>query len=84
MFVFTQLPQRALGEFEQPGGVAGQPVFPFESRFFVRGKFGGGDFAGLMAEQVELLSVSLFVHDQGRLLRFERATATNQFGETLL
>ena len=64
IFVFTQLPQGALREFEQPGGVAGQPVFPFECRFLVGGKFGGRDFAGLMTKQVELLRVSPFVHDQ--------------------
>ena len=71
------------GEFDQSGGVAGQPVIPFEFRLLVRPQIGGGDFADLMAEQIELLRVGFFVHDQGSLFGFERPAAAGKGGKVL-
>ena len=62
--IVAQLPQRSLGEFEQPGGVTGQAVLALEFRFLVGAQSGGGDLARLVAEQVQLLRVGFLVHNQ--------------------
>ena len=82
-FVLAQQAERGLAELEQFGGVAGAAVVLLDLRFFLRLEAGGGNFAGLKAEQVELLRIGLFIHDQGGLLGFEGGAAADEVGEGL-
>src|SRR5437763_10135117 len=56
-------------------------MFPFEFLLLVRAQAGGGDFAGLMAEQIELLRVSFLIHDQAGFFGLERGAAADETGE---
>ena len=60
------------------GCVAGAPVILVELGFFVRLQVGGADFVHLETEQIQLLGISLFVHDQRGLLRFERGAPPDE------
>ena len=81
--VLAQQIERGLAELEQLGGVAGAAIVLLDLRFFLRLEAGGGNFVGLKAEQVELLRVGLFIHDQRGLLGFEGGAAADELGEGL-
>lgn len=68
-------------EFDEAGGVRAALVFFIEAGFFLRLQASGGDLVRLMAEEVELLCVGAFVHDEVGLLRFEFLTLFHQGGE---
>jgi hypothetical protein len=57
-----------LAELEEAGSVLGALVLVFDFSLLVGTELGGGDFLDLKAEEIELLSVGLFVDDERGLL----------------
>ena len=70
-----------LGELQQARGVAGAVMLGLDLGFLVGAELGGGDLVDLVAEQVELLRVSLLVHDECGFLLLQRGAAADEFDE---
>ena len=80
--VLAQQIERGLAELEEFGGVAGAAMVLLDLRFLFRLQAGGGNLVGLIAEQVELLRVSLLVHDQRSLLGFQGGAAAHEVAKS--
>lgn len=70
-----------LGEFEDPGSVGGALVIGGEGLVLAGLEMGSADLVGLVAEEIELPGVGLFVDHEGGLLGFEGEPAGVEGGE---
>ena len=81
--VLAQKTEGALREFEQAGGVARPLMFRLHLLVLAGLKFRAFDFADLEAEEVELLRVSFFIHDERGLLRYHARALADERGKLL-
>lgn len=58
-------------------------MIEIEEGFLVGMKFGGFDFVGLKAEQIELLGVGLVIDDEAGFFGFEGEAVAEEFGEKM-